>query len=101
MVGVWELLNKLRPLQRHVYKPETIIALATAQGISAIAVIRLSGETSIEMVQQVFRGKDLTKQGSHTIHFGTIRDGERIVDEVLVSIFKDGSSFTKENSVEI
>ncbi len=84
-----------------MFKPDTILALATAQGISAIAVIRLSGEASIEMVQQVFRGKDLTKQASHTIHFGTIRDGERIVDEVLVSIFKGGSSFTKENSVEI
>lgn len=84
-----------------MFKPETIIALATAQGISAISVIRLSGEESIEMVQRVFRGKDLTKQASHTIHFGTIRDEERIVDEVLVSIFKDGSSFTKENSVEI
>ena len=84
-----------------MFKPDTILALATAQGISAIAVIRLSGEASIEMVQKVFRGKDLAKQASHTIHFGTIRDGERIVDEVLVMIFKDGSSFTKENSVEI
>ena len=84
-----------------MYKPETIIALATAQGISAIAVIRLSGEDSIEMVQRAFHGKDLTQQTSHTIHFGTIRDGERIVDEVLVAVFKDGNSFTKENSVEI
>lgn len=84
-----------------MYKSETIIALATAQGISAIAVIRLSGEDSIDMVQRVFHGKDLTKQASHTIHFGTIREGERIVDEVLVSIFKEGNSFTKENSVEI
>lgn len=84
-----------------MFKSDTILALATAQGISAIAVIRLSGEESIEMVQRVFRGIDLTKQASHTIHFGTIRDGERIVDEVLVSIFKNGSSFTKENSVEI
>ncbi len=84
-----------------MFKPDTILALATAQGISAIAVIRLSGEASIEIVQQVFHGKDLVKQASHTIHFGTIRDDERIVDEVLVSIFKNGSSFTKENSVEI
>jgi len=80
---------------------DTIVALATAQGISAIAVIRLSGDTSIEMVQQVFQGKDLTKQASHTIHFGTIRDEEHIIDEVLVSVFKDESSFTRENSVEI
>jgi tRNA modification GTPase len=84
-----------------LYKSDTIIALATAQGISAIAVIRLSGEDSIEMVQRVFHGKDLTQQASHTIHFGTLRDGERIVDEVLVAVFKNGNSFTKENSVEI
>lgn len=82
-------------------KSDTIIALATAQGVSAIAVIRLSGDDSIQLVQRVFHGKDLTQQSSHTIHFGTIRDGERIVDEVLVSVFKDGNSFTKENSVEI
>jgi tRNA modification GTPase len=82
-------------------KSDTIIALATAQGVSAIAVIRLSGNDSIQLVQRVFHGKNLTQQASHTIHFGTIRDGERIVDEVLVSVFKDGNSFTKENSVEI
>jgi tRNA modification GTPase len=80
---------------------DTIVALATAQGVSAIAVIRLSGEKSIELVASVFHGKDLAKQPSHTIHFGTIRDGERVVDEVLVSIFKNENSFTKENSVEI
>lgn len=85
----------------HLQKSDTIIALATAQGVSAIAVIRLSGDDSIQLVQRVFHGKDLTQQSSHTIHLGTIRDGERIVDEVLVSVFKDGNSFTKENSVEI
>lgn len=85
----------------HLQKSDTIVALATAQGVSAIAVIRLSGDDSIQLVQHVFHGKDLTQQASHTIHFGTIRDGERIVDEVLVSVFKDGNSFTKENSVEI
>lgn len=85
----------------HLQKSDTIIALATAQGVSAIAVIRLSGDESIQLVQRVFHGKDLTQQASHTIHFGTIRDGARIVDEVLVSVFKDGNSFTKENSVEI
>lgn len=80
---------------------ETIVALATAQGISAIAVIRLSGKDAIEITQKVFKGKDLKSQPSHTIHFGTIHDGERNIDEVLVSIFKAPNSFTKENSVEI
>ncbi len=80
---------------------DTIIALATAQGISAIAVIRLSGKDCIQIVQRVFSGKKLEEQPSHTIHFGTIRVGERIVDEVLISLFKEPNSFTKENSVEI
>jgi tRNA modification GTPase len=84
-----------------LHKSDTIIALATAQGISAIAVIRLSGDDAINIVQRVFHGKDLTKQASHTIHFGTIRDDDRIVDEVLVSVFKGSNSFTKENSIEI
>ncbi len=80
---------------------ETIVALATAQGISAIAVIRLSGKDSIELTQKIFTGKNLIQQPSHTIHFGTIHDGERNIDEVLVSVFKAPNSFTKENSVEI
>ncbi|BDD09558.1 tRNA modification GTPase MnmE [Fulvitalea axinellae] len=80
---------------------DTIVALATPQGVGAIAVIRLSGVGSIELANKVFKGKDLTKQDSHTIHFGTIRDGETIVDEVLVSLFVAPKSFTKENSVEI
>jgi len=80
---------------------ETIVALATAQGVSAIAVIRLSGTDSIDIVQKVFRGADLAKQPTHTIHFGTIWDGDKMIDEVLISLFKEPKSFTKENSVEI
>lgn len=80
---------------------EPIVALATAQGISAIAVIRLSGKDSIDLAQKIFKGKDLVAQPSHTIHFGTIHDGEKNIDEVLVSVFKAPNSFTKENSVEI
>jgi tRNA modification GTPase len=80
---------------------EPIVALATAQGISAIAVIRLSGKDSIGIAQKVFKGKDLTKQPSHTIHFGTLHDGEKNIDEVLISVFKEPNSFTKENAVEI
>ncbi|MEO5602523.1 MAG: tRNA uridine-5-carboxymethylaminomethyl(34) synthesis GTPase MnmE [Cyclobacteriaceae bacterium] len=80
---------------------ETIIALATAQGISAIAVIRLSGVDSIALVQKAFKGKNLVEQPSHTIHFGLFEDSGRVIDEVLVSIFKAPHSFTKENSVEI
>ena len=80
---------------------DTIVALATSQGIGAIAVIRLSGPDAITICNQVFRGKDLTKQASHTIHFGSIREEEKLVDEVLVSIFIAPRSFTKENVAEI
>lgn len=80
---------------------ETICALATPQGIGAIGVIRVSGERTFEIVNNIFKGKDLTKVDSHTIHFGTIRDGGVIVDEVLVAVFKTPKSFTKEDVVEI
>jgi tRNA modification GTPase len=80
---------------------DTIIALATPQGMSALAIVRLSGKDCIELTQQVFKGKDLTQQATHTVHFGTLQDREKPIDEVLVSVFKEPNSFTKENSVEI
>lgn len=80
---------------------ETIVALATAQGISAIAVIRLSGKDSMAIVQKAFKGRDLTQQPSHTIHFGTFHDEDKNIDEVLISVFKGPNSFTKDNAVEI
>ncbi|WP_164112517.1 MULTISPECIES: tRNA uridine-5-carboxymethylaminomethyl(34) synthesis GTPase MnmE [Sphingobacterium] len=81
---------------------DTIVALATSPGAQgAIAVIRISGNEAISIVNDVFKGKDLAKQDSHTIHFGTIRDGEEVLDEVLVSLFVAPNSYTKENSVEI
>jgi tRNA modification GTPase len=80
---------------------DTICALATPPGIGAIAVIRLSGTQAVEIANNCFFGKDLTKVDSHTLHFGTLRDGDKIIDEVLLSVFKDGKSFTGENAVEI
>lgn len=80
---------------------DTIIALSTPVGEGAIGVIRLSGKEAISLVNQVFFGKDLTQQSSHTLHFGTIRDGENVIDEVVVSLFVAPHSFTKENVVEI
>jgi tRNA modification GTPase len=80
---------------------DTIAALATAQGISAISVIRLSGKDAIDIVQKVFKGKPLNEQATHTIHFGNLVDEKKVIDEVLVSIFREPNSFTKENSVEI
>jgi len=84
---------------------DNIIALATPQGIGAIGVIRLSGPEVISICSKVFYFKstlkDLTKVKSHTLHFGTIKDGQNIIDEVLVSVFKTPHSYTGENSIEI
>lgn len=80
---------------------DTIVALATAQGISAIAVIRLSGSDSFSIVGKCFRGADISGKATHTIHFGSLWSQERMIDEVLVSVFRNPHSFTKEDSVEI
>ena len=81
---------------------DTIVALATANGIGAIGVIRLSGHDAIRITNAVFRGKNLEKQATHTIHLGTIRDAkDRIIDEVLVSLFVAPKSYTRENVIEI
>lgn len=80
---------------------DTIVALSTAQGISAIAVIRLSGKDSFSIVQKCFKGVYLAEKPSHTIHFGSIWHNHQLIDEVLVSIFKGPNSFTKEDCVEI
>ena len=80
---------------------DTIIALASAQGISAIAVIRLSGKDAIHITQQLFKGKNLESQPSHTVHLGILESEGKAIDEVLVTLFKEPNSFTRENSVEI
>jgi tRNA modification GTPase len=81
---------------------DTIVALATPPGVGAIGVIRLSGVDAIKIADSVFHGKKLEKQATHTIHFGTIRDADdRILDEVLASIFVAPKSYTRENVVEI
>jgi tRNA modification GTPase len=80
---------------------QTIVALATPNGTGAIGVIRLSGPEAITIANSVFSGKDLTKQASHTIHFGNITDGDLVLDEVLMSLFIAPRSYTRENVVEI
>ncbi|TWJ04942.1 tRNA modification GTPase trmE [Mucilaginibacter frigoritolerans] len=80
---------------------ETIVALATPNGIGALGIIRLSGPDAITIANSVFKGKDLTQQASHTIHFGNIVDGDVILDEVLMSLFVAPRSYTRENVVEI
>ncbi len=83
-------------------QPSTIVALATPPGVGAIAVIRLSGPEAINIVNAVFPAKDLTQEASHTIHLGTIRDERnQVLDEVLVSLFKTPTSYTRENVIEV
>lgn len=83
---------------------DTIIALATPYGTGAIAVIRLSGSEAIRIADTVFqsiKGKKLAYQKSHTIHLGHIIDQSKVLDEVLVSLFKAPHSYTGDNVVEI
>ena len=80
---------------------DTIVAPSTPPGQGAIAVIRLSGDQAVGMVNSVFSGKDLSQQPSHTLHFGTIRQNNAIVDEVVVGLFIAPHSFTKEDVVEV
>lgn len=83
----------------------TIVAVSTAQGAGAIAVVRLTGPESILICDRVFnaakKGKRLTNQAANTIHFGSLMDNGKELDEVLVSIFKAPNSFTGENTVEV
>jgi tRNA modification GTPase len=83
---------------------ETIVALASPSGAGAIAVIRISGKDAISIASKIFQsvsGKDITKQKTHTLHLGHIVDGEKVIDQVLLSIFKGTNSYTGENTIEI
>lgn len=83
---------------------DTIVALATPSGSGAIAVIRLSGKDAVVIASRFFKsvsGKLLANQKTHTVHLGHIVDDKRVVDEVLVTIFKDPNSYTGENVIEI
>ncbi|WP_275316274.1 tRNA uridine-5-carboxymethylaminomethyl(34) synthesis GTPase MnmE [Tenacibaculum bernardetii] len=84
---------------------DTIIAMATPSGVGAIAVIRLSGENAITIVDSFFKSvtnkKSLLNQKTHTIHLGHIVNNTTVLDEVLVSVFKNPRSYTGENVVEI
>ena len=80
---------------------DTIAAISTAQGVGAISIIRVSGNDSINIVNKIFKGKDLSKVDTHTIHYGYIINNEEIIDEVLVSVMKSPKTFTREDIVEI
>ena len=81
---------------------DTIVALATAQGIGAIGVIRLSGPKSLQLLNPFFSAKDLTTLAGHTAHFGSIRNEKgQLLDEVLITVFKNPKSYTGEDILEI
>ena len=91
------------PLQSMTHT-DTIVAMATPAGAGAIGVIRLSGPKAISIASSLFfsvSGKNLPEQKSHTIHLGHIKDGGKVIDEVLASIFKTPNSYTGEDVVEI
>lgn len=80
---------------------DTIVALATAHGIGAIAVIRVSGPGAITICDRLFPSKNLSAQPSHTLHVGYMEHGGRVLDEIVVSLFKGPRSYTGEDVVEI
>ena len=84
---------------------DTIAAIATAMSNSGIGIIRVSGNESIEIVDHIFKNSkkenSLKRYKSHTIHYGFIYDEDKILDEVMVSVFKSPHSFTTEDTVEI
>ena len=97
-------LVPLRPIIKKMLNNDSIVALATASGAGAIAIIRISGQDAINIANSVFKSikeKDLTRQKTHTLHLGHIVDGAKTLDQVLVSIFKGPNSYTGENTVEI
>ena len=80
---------------------DTIAAISTTMGVGAIAIIRISGTNAINIVNKIFKGKDLTTVDSHTITYGYIIDKDSIIDEVLISVMKAPKTFTREDVVEI
>ena len=80
---------------------DTIVALATAPGVAAIGVIRISGKNTFSIVSTLFLSKDLLAQPTHTIHVGLLKDGSEVIDEVVLSLFKGPKSYTGEDTIEI
>jgi len=80
---------------------DTIAAIATPPGIGAIGVLRLSGNQAFEIMQKLFPSKNLEGQAANTLHVGFIKEGENVLDEVVVSLFKKPASYTGEDVIEI
>lgn len=87
-----------------INQTETIAAIATAMNNSGIGIIRISGDEAFNIIQKIFKPakeKDMGQVKSHTVHYGNIYDGDKIVDEVLVLIMRGPHTYTREDTVEI
>jgi tRNA modification GTPase len=80
---------------------DTIVALATPPGVGAIGVIRVSGQQALSIVSSLFPSKDLATLPTHTVHVGLLQVGNKVLDEVVVTLFKSPRSYTGEDVVEI
>lgn len=80
---------------------DTIVALATAPGVAAIGVIRLSGPRSFDILDQLFSSKKISQQASHTLHVGLLKEDNRVIDEVVVAVYRGPRSYTGEDVIEI
>src|SRR5688500_20166529 len=80
---------------------DTIVALATPPGIGAIGVIRLSGNSAFQFVNDLFPSKDLLAEPGNTLHVGFLKHNNKILDEVVLSIFRSPRSYTGEDVIEI
>lgn len=80
---------------------DTIVAIATPQGMGALGIIRLSGSKAFEIINHLFPSKNLLRQSTHTLHVGYLKDEENVLDEVVISLFKAPKSYTGEDVIEI
>src|SRR5574338_207700 len=88
-------------MNRHSGWDDTIVAPATAPGVSAISVIRLSGSKTFPIMDRLFTSKKISEQAPHTLHVGFLKDAGRVIDEVIISVFKSPRSYTGEDMAEI
>lgn len=80
---------------------DTIVAISTALGVGAISIVRVSGPDALTIVNKIYKNKDLTKEKSHTIHYGYLYDKEELLDEVLIMLMKGPKTYTTLDTVEI
>lgn len=86
---------------QHVGWDDTIVALATPPGVGALGIIRLSGSKAVSIINKLFQSKDLESVATHTLHVGYLKESDKVLDEVVVSVFRSPRSYTGEDIIEI